>query len=85
MRAFWHNGGLHILPESKADSELLCSFSDAIGVGKSLGMRNCIPKGDCQSGDGLFELLVGNKQACPSGNSGKLDHEKQVICINKLS
>jgi hypothetical protein len=84
MRAFWYNGGLQIIPESKKESELLCSLTDAINLEKPLGMRDCIPRGDCQSGDGLFELIVGNKETRPSSNSRKLDHKKQVICIDEL-
>jgi hypothetical protein len=85
MRVFWYNGGLQIIPESKKETELLCALTDAISLEKPVGMRDCIPAGDCQSGDGLFELIVGNKEARPSSRSRKFDHKKQIICINELS
>lgn len=85
MRVFWYNGGLQILPETKWETELLCTLTDGMMLGEPPEMQHRIPSGDVQSGDGLFELLVGNEQTSPCSLTRKSHHKKQVICINKLS
>ncbi len=84
MRIFWHNGALQILPESQPEIKLLCELTGGLTLGKPPEMQNCISGGDTQSGDGLFEALVGHKESRPSRFTGKAHHKKQVICINKL-
>lgn len=84
MRIFWHNGGVHVMPENDEESKLLCKLTENLKMEKPPEMQYCIPSGDTPSGDGLFELVVGNEQTSPSGLSGKTNHKKQVICINEL-
>ncbi len=84
MKVFWYNGGLQILPENESDSKLLVQLTNNLKLEKPPEMQNCIPSGDTPSGDGLFELLVGNKQPGPSSFTGKSHNQKQVVCINEL-
>jgi hypothetical protein len=84
MRIFWYNGGLQIVPENKRETDLLRVVTENLTAKKPPEMQDCIPSGDTTSGDGLFEILVGNKQPRPSSHASKLNHKKQVICINEL-
>lgn len=84
MRIFWHNGSIQVMPESRQESQLLCKLTENFKMEKPPEMQCCIPSGDTPSGDGLFELVVGNEQTRPSGNARKLHDKKQVICINEL-
>ena len=84
MRVFWHNGALQLVPETEREGKLLAELSKNVKFGKPPGMQDRIPGGNTPSGDGLFELLVGDEKTRPSSNSGKLNHKQQILCINKL-
>lgn len=85
MRVFWHEGGLHVHPESEHEGRMLVEFVDHLKFEKPPEMHNCIPGGETTSGsEGLFDALVGSHQSVPSSLPGKADDKKHVVCIDKL-
>lgn len=84
MRIFWYNGGLQVVPDSDQEAQLLCKLADNLKIRKPPEMQNCIPRGETPSGDGLFELIVGDEKPSPRSSPRKLNHKQKVFCIDKL-
>jgi hypothetical protein len=84
MRVFWHNGGLMIEPENEREGELLIELAGNLSFGRPSGMQNRIPSGDTPSGSkGLFERIVTDHEARPSGLTSKRNDKQHVVTIDK--
>ena len=84
MRVFWYNGGLHIEPESKSETDLLSRVVKSLRFEEppesSTGAGGPVVLG----GQNMLELLVGNKQSVECGLRRDQHINKQtVIPINK--
>jgi hypothetical protein len=85
MRIYWYNGALQLLPEDKRESELLAEISRNLKFGPPPETQTCAPGGSSELGsEGLFEVVVGNKQTGPSRFSGKTNHKQFVPRFDKL-
>lgn len=74
-----------IEPEGERESQLLTELAGGLKFDRPSGMQDRIPSGSSESGsDGLFELLVGNKETRPSSLTVKSNHQQKVIRIDKL-
>ncbi len=83
MRVFWHQGGLHIEPESDQERKALVTLVDNAKFGKPPGTS--IPGGVSELGsDQLFEAVVGDHQARPRSLSSNPKHKQFIVPINKL-
>ena len=84
MRIFWHEGGLHIHPESEHEGRMLVELVDRVKFEKPPEMQGFVSSGSSSSGECLFDRLVANHDVRPSGFSGKSHDKQTVIPIHKL-
>jgi hypothetical protein len=82
MRVYWRNGALVIEPESEREGSLLSEAVANLKFGRPPEMQNGISGGSTLSGEDLFDRIVGDHEAIPSGLSGKSNDEQHVIAIN---
>ena len=84
MRVFWHQGGLHIEPESDQERKALVMLVDNAKFGKPPGIT--VPGGSSELGsDQLFEAVIGDHQAGPRSLPGQRNNKQLVVSINKLA
>ena len=57
MRIFWHEGGLHIQPESEREGRLLVELVSHLKFEKPPEMRDCIPGGETTSSREDLEVV----------------------------
>ena len=84
MRVFWHQGGLHVHPESKREGQLLVELFDHLKVGKPPELSGATNSGHTSGGQDLLDCLVGNHEILPSGEVLEPHNKQTVISINKL-
>ena len=84
MRVFWHQGGLHIHPESKREGQLLGELLNDLKVGRPPELDGPTTSGDTSSGQDLFDGIVRDHQVPPSSVVLNRDHKQTVIPIHKL-
>lgn len=84
MRIFWHEGGLHVHPESEHEGRMLVELVERLKFEKPPEMQSCIPGGETSSSsEGLFGSLAVNHELRPSSLPSERDHEQHVISIRK--
>jgi hypothetical protein len=83
MRVFWHEGGLHIHPESEHEGRMLVEIVAQMKFEKPPEMRSSNPV-VCSSGRQEFiDSIVGNHQVVPSGVSSQLNDKNPIIRIDE--
>ena len=84
MRVFWHQGGLHVHPESEREGQLLVELYDQLKIGKPLELSGAVSSGQTLGGQELLDCLSGDHQIFPSGNVLESHNKQTVVPINKL-
>jgi hypothetical protein len=84
MRVFWHQGGLHVHPESKREGQLLTELFNCLKVGKPPELSGPTSSGQTSSGQDLADCIVVNHQIPPSSQVLTRNDKNPVIAINKL-
>jgi hypothetical protein len=84
MRVFWHQGGLHVHPESKREGQLLAELFDHLKIGKPPELEGATSSGHTSGGQDLLDCIVGDYQIPPSGVVLESNHKQTVIPIHKL-
>lgn len=84
MRIFWHQGGLHVHPESKREGQLLAELFDDLKFGKPPELERATSSGCTSGGQELLDALVGNHQILPSSDILQPHNKQTVVSINKL-
>jgi hypothetical protein len=83
MRVFWHEGGLHIHPESEHEGRMLVEIVDRLKFEKPPEMQVSNSSGSSLSCDDLVGSLIGNHEVVPMGLTAQTDDKKPVIRINE--
>jgi hypothetical protein len=84
MRVFWHQGGLHVHPESKREGQLLGELFNDLKVGKPPELDGPTCSGQTLGGQDLADFVVVNHQVLPSSEVLTRNNKQPVIAINKL-
>lgn len=84
MRIFWHQGGLHVHPESKREGQLLTELFDSLKMGKPPELSGPTSSGQTLGGQDLADCIVGDHQVSPSGQILARNDKNPVIAIDKL-
>ena len=83
MRIFWHQGGLHLEPESEQERDALVILVANAKFGKSPG--TVIPSGSSElGGDQFLDAITGNHKAGPRSLPSKANNQQHVVTIDKL-
>ena len=83
MRVFWHQGGLHIHPESEHEGHLLVEIVDRMKFEKPPEMQVSNPSGSSLSCHELAGSLIGGHEVVPSSLTTQTNDKKPVIRINE--
>jgi hypothetical protein len=84
MRIFWHQGGLHVHPDSKREGQLLAELFNGLKIGKPPELDGPTSSGQTSSGQDLADCIIGDHQIPPSSVVLNLNHKQTVIPIHKL-
>lgn len=84
MRVFWYNGGLHIEPESKSETDLLSRVVKSLRFEEPPKLGANSDGLPVLSGQDALELLIGNQQPTKSGVQRQQIHKQSVIPIRKV-
>jgi hypothetical protein len=83
MRVFWHEGGLHIHPESEHEGRMLVDIVDRVKFEKPPEMQVSNLGGSSLSGQDLASSLMGNREIVPISLTTQTHDKKPVIRINE--
>ena len=83
MRVFWHEGGLHIHPESEHEGRMLVELVDHLKFEKPLEMQGFSGVGASSSCQELADCLIGNHEIPPSRLTCQPDNKKSVVRISE--
>lgn len=83
MRVFWHEGGLHIHPESEHEGRLLVEIVDRMKFEKPPEMQVRNPSGSSLSCDELAGSLIGSHEVVPVGLTTQTNDKNPIIRINE--
>jgi hypothetical protein len=81
---FWHQGGLHVHPESKREGQLLGELLNGLKVGKPPELDGPTTSGQSLGGQDLQDCLAGDHQILPSSNVLESHNKQTVVAINKV-
>jgi hypothetical protein len=84
MKIFWHQGGLHVHPESKREGQTLAELLNHLTISKPPEAIASTGSGESSSGKDLFDSLTAEHQILPRGDAVKTTHKQSVVRINKL-
>jgi len=83
MRVFWHEGGLHIHPESEHEGRMLVDIVDHMKFEKPPEMQVSNSSGSSSSCQELASSLIGSHEVVPPSFTGEAKNKQSVIRINK--
>ena len=83
MRIFWHEGGLHIHPESEHEGRMLVEIVDRLKFEKPPEMQVSNSSGSSSSCQELTNRLIGNHQVPPSSLATQSKDRHSIVRINE--
>jgi hypothetical protein len=83
MRIFWHEGGLHIHPESEHEGRMLVDIVDRLKFEKPPEMQVTNASGSSSSCHELASSLIGSHEVIPPRFSREANNKQPVIRIDK--
>ena len=84
MRVFWHQGGLHVQPEGKRESQLLGELLKVLKVERPPELDGPTSTGQTSGGQDLLDCLAVDHEIPPSSIVLNRDNKQTVVPINKL-
>lgn len=85
MRVFWHEGGLHIHPESEHEGRMLVDIVDGLKFEKPPEMQVSNSGGNTSSCQELTDCLIGNHEVVPPRLTAQAKNQQSVVRIDKRS
>jgi uncharacterized protein involved in type VI secretion and phage assembly len=83
MRVFWHEGGLHIHPESEHEGRMLVEIVDHMKFEKPPEMQVSNSSGSSSSCQELVDSLIGNHEVIPPSLTTQSNDKQPVVRIDK--